>query len=213
MLAAGAAFVVALTIWLLYFSSLFAVHHISISGEQTIAAAEIESAAKVPFDTPLIDADLGRIRQRVQAMPGIESATVSRSWPQTISITVVERMPVAVVATKTGLRNIDANGVLFGHRPRRPAGIPLINLAGNVDKSALEGAVTVAASLPPSILKQVTSITVRTMDDIRLNLTQGRHIRWGNASDSATKAEVATALLRLHRRVIDVSVPSNPATG
>jgi hypothetical protein len=67
--------------------------------------------------------------------------------------------------------------------------------------------------LPPGILKEVTSITVRTMDDIRLNLTQGRRIRWGNASHSDVKAQVATALLRLHRRVIDVSVPSNPATG
>lgn len=205
--------VVALAIYLLYFSSLFAVHHVSISGEQAIAASEIETAAKVPFDTPLIDADLGQIQRRIQALPGVESASVSRSWPQTITITVTERVPVAVVSTASGLRDIDANGVMWGHLRTRPAGVPLINLTGRVDNSALRGAVTVAASLPPAILKQVTSITVRTMDDIRLNLTQGRRVRWGNATDSATKAEVATALLNRHRRIIDVSVPSNPTTG
>lgn len=204
---------VALTIWLLYFSSLLAVHHVSVSGEQTLSATEIESAAKVPFGTPLVEANLDQIRQRVQAIPGVQSATVSRSWPQTISISVTERTPVAVVSTPGGLRNIDATGVIFGRMGRRPAGLPLIQLSGSVDDSALRGAATVAASLPSSILRQVTSISVRTMDDIRLNLTQGRRVRWGSASDSTTKAEVATALLRLHKRSIDVSVPSNPTTG
>jgi cell division protein FtsQ len=211
--AVAAVVVVALTIWLLYFSSLLAVHHVSVSGEQMMTASEIETAAKAPFGTPLIDANLDQIRQRIQAMPGIQSATVSRSWPQTISITVIERVPVAVVSTPGGLRDIDASGVLFGRLDHRPAGLPLIQLSGSVDNSALRGAATVAASLPSSILKQVTSITVRTMDDIRLNLTQGRRVRWGNATDSVTKAEVATELLNLRKRIIDVSVPSNPTTG
>ena len=212
-LAGGGALVVALVVWLLYFSSLFAVHHVSVSGEQSMTSAEIEAAAKVPFDTPLIEANLDQIRRRVQAIPGVRSATVSRSWPQTISITVTERVPIAVVSTPGGLRNIDATGVMFGRMSRRPAGLPLIQLSGTVDKSALRGAAAVAASLPSSILKQVRSITVRTMDDIRLNLTQGRRVRWGSANDSTTKAEVATDLLRLGKRIIDVSVPSNPTTG
>jgi cell division protein FtsQ len=209
----GGAVVVALAVWLLYFSSLFAVHHVTVSGEQSMSATEIEAAAKVPFDTPLIEANLDQIRQRVQAIPGVQSASVSRSWPQTISITIVERVPVAVVSTPNGFRNIDATGVMFGHMGSRPAGLPLIQLFGNVDKSALRGAADVAASLPSRILRQVTSISVRTMDDIRLNLTGGRRIRWGNATDSDIKAQVATDLLRVGKRIIDVSVPSNPTTG
>ena len=212
-LAISAVVVVALAVWLLYFSSLLAVHGVSVSGERTLSATEIETAAKVPFGTPLIEANLDQIRRRVQAIPGVEAATVSRSWPQTISISVTERVPVAVVSTSGALRNIDATGVVFGRLGRRPAGLPLIQLSGSVDDSALRGAATVAASLPSSILRQVRSISVRTMDDIRLNLTQGRQVRWGSASDSGTKAEVATALLRLHKRIIDVSVPSNPTTG
>ena len=213
MAAVGAVVVVALAVWLLYFSPFLTVHHVSVSGEQAMSASDIETAAKVPFGTPLIEADLDQIRQRVQAMPGVQSASVSRSWPQTISITVTERVPVAVVSMSGDLRDIDATGVVFGRLSHRPAGVPLIRLSGSVDASALRGAATVAASLPPSILRQVTFITVRTMDDIRLNLTGGRQVRWGSATDSATKAEVATALLRLHKQIIDVSVPSNPTTG
>lgn len=209
----GGVVVIALAVWLLYFSSWFAVHHVTVSGEQSMSASEIEAAAKVQFDTPLIDANLDQIRQRVQAVPGVESASVSRSWPQTISITIVERVPVAVVSALGGFRNIDATGVMFGRMGRRPAGLPLIQLSGSVDNSALRGVAQVAASLPSSILRQVTSISVRTMDDIRLNLTGGRRVRWGNAGDSDTKAQVATDLLRLGKRIIDVSVPSNPTTG
>lgn len=213
LLGGGVAVVVALLVWLFYFSSLLAVHTVSVTGERAMTIAEIEAAAKVRFGTPLIDADLGAIRQRVQALAGIQSVTVSRSWPQTINIDVTERVPVAVVSTPAGLREIDASGVLFGHPPRRPRGLPLLELTGSVDARALRGAATVAGSLPTSILRQVSAITVRTMDDIRLNLTRGRHVRWGSANDSAIKAEVAAALLRLHNAVIDVSVPSNPTTG
>ena len=209
----GGAVAIAVLVWLFFFSSLLAVHSVSVSGQQAMTAAEIEAAAKVPFGTPLLRADLGAIRRRVQALAGIESATVSRSWPQTIDITVTERVPVAVVATSSGLHDIDATGVLFGHLRHRPVGLPLIRLSGSVDAHALRGAATVAASLPHSILRQVTSITVRSMDDIRLNLTQGRSVRWGSANNSVIKAQVATALLRLHKSRIDVSVPSNPTTG
>ena len=204
---------VALLVWLFYFSSILAVHSVSVSGEQVMTAAQIEAVAKVPFGTPLIDADLGTIQKRVQALPGIRSVQVSRSWPQTIAIEVTERVPVAVVSTPSGLHEIDSSGVLFGDLRARPSGLPLIRLTGSVDEHALRGAATVAGSLPTSILRQVTAITVRTMDDIRLNLTQGRSVRWGSAADSGVKAQVVTALLRLHKRAIDVSVPSNPTTG
>lgn len=213
LLGGGVMVLVALLVWLFYFSSLLAVHHVTVDGERAMTVAEIEAAAQVPLGTPLIEADLGAIRKRVQALAGIESVSVSRSWPQTISIAVTERVPVAVVSTPSGLREIDATGVLFGHLRRRPSGLPLIRLSGSVDERALRGAATVAGSLPTSILRQVTSIAVRTMDDIRLNLTRGRTVRWGSATNSDIKAQVATALLRLHQGVIDVSVPSNPTTG
>lgn len=208
---AGVVVIVALVVWLLYFSSLLTIHHVDITSG-SVGAAEVRTAARVPMGSPLIEADLGGIRSRVEAIPSVASASVSRSWPQTIRITVTPRVPIAVVSTGQGLQNIDASGVVFGKLSARPAGLPLITLAGSVDRSALVNAVTVAASLPSSILSQVTSITVRTMDDIRLDMSGGRWIQWGNSSDSATKAQVAAILLNQRAAHIDVSVPSNPVT-
>lgn len=204
--------VLALAVWLLYFSSLLKVHHVGISGEQIVSATDIRKAADVSMNAPLIEADLGKIRARVEAIPAVATASVSRAWPQTVSITVTERVPVAVVSAGQGLQDIDATGVVFSTLSARPAGLPMITLAGSVDRSALLNAATVAASLPSSILSQVTSITVRTMDDIRLDLSGGRWIQWGNSNDSATKAQVAVALLNQKASHIDVSVPTNPVT-
>lgn len=209
---AGALMLAVVLGWLFYFSPAFKIQHVAISGEQTIGAADIRTAAQVPMGTPLIEADLGKVRARVEKIPSVASASVSRSWPQTVSITVTERVPVAVVSTGQGLQDIDAGGVVFGHLQARPKGLPLITLAGSVDKSALVNAATVAASLPSSILSQVTSITVRTMDDIQLDMTGGRWIQWGNSDDSAIKAQVAADLLGQRAAHIDVSVPSNPVT-
>lgn len=203
-------------VWLLLFSSVFAVKHVTVTGTAACTDAELASIQKTvdgSIGSHLINADLGKIRSQMDALTCVASVVVSRSWPQTIRVAVTTRTPVAVVQTASGLRSIDATGVIFGRRLGRTQGLPLITLSGQVDRSALRGAAEAAGSLPPTILKQVTSITVRTMDDIRLNLTGGRVVFWGSASDSAIKAEVAVQFLRLHKNVINVSVPSLPTTG
>lgn len=212
----GLLVVAVVAIWLLYFSSVFAVKHVTVTGTAACTDAEIaqiKTIADGSINTPLIDANLGQIRERIEALSCVASVTASRSWPQTIAVDVTARTPVAMVQTASGLRGIDANGVIFGRRAVQRGGLPLITLSGQVDRSALLGAATAAGSLPPAILRQVTSITVRTMDDIRLNLTRGRQVFWGNASDSTIKAQVAAELLHLHNTIINVSVPSQPTTG
>ena len=204
--------VVLVAVWLVYFSPVFAVKHLKVEGASGAQRAQVEKTAQAPFDSALIDVDTNAIRRRVQHLAWVKEVSVARSWPQTITVTVVARTPVAAVQSGSTLRNIDATGVLFGSLAKQPNGVPLITLSGNVDSSGLLAAATVAGSLPRGILKRVSAIAVRTMDDIRLNLADGSTVLWGSADDSATKSQVATALLKLHSSVIDVSVPSHPTT-
>jgi cell division protein FtsQ len=58
----------------------------------------------------------------------------------------------------------------------------------------------------------VTSIAAATPDSIQLKTTSGITIVWGDASQSALKAQVAVALLDSGAKTtIDVSAPHNPA--
>lgn len=208
----GVTLVVAIVMaWLLFFSSVFGFEKVVIKGADTATVKAINEQA-IPDGSPLISLDIGAIRDRVEKLPMVQSATVSRSWPQSITITIVPRVPVAVVTVPGGYSNIDANGVVFGSRSSA-GNLPVIQLSGKVDLTARKSAALVAGSLPTEILHQVQSISVRTMDDIVLNLKGGRRVEWGSPADSETKSRIATVLLNRGSKVVDVSVPSLATTG
>lgn len=202
----------ALAVWLLFFSSVLAARTVTVVGLDRLSATKVEAAAEVPTGRPLARVDLEAVVARVENIPTVQSATASRSWPHTVEITVVERTPVAVVDRGRGLQDVDRYGVLFGH-PRRARALPLIKASPGVGTSALADAGAVAGSLPPGLARKVQYLQEESADDIVLSLRDGRTVVWGSASDSAEKAEVASRLLRQKAvRVVDVSVPGRPAT-
>jgi cell division protein FtsQ len=67
-----------------------------IDGElQRLSAAQIASAAALSPGVHLFDADLISLRARVEQLPWVAHARVSRLWPDRITIRVWERVPVA----------------------------------------------------------------------------------------------------------------------
>ncbi len=199
-------------VWLVYFSSVVAVRGVDVSGNTTISKAQIVAIAHAPIGTPLARADLAAIQARVESLPAVESASVSRSWPHTIDITVVERTPVAVVSRGAGLQAVDASGVLFGHYSSKPVDLPLVRTAPDVKADALAEAAQVVRSLRPDIAARVAYIDVKTIDAITLKMTNGITVLWGSADSSGQKAEVLAVLLRQKVHAIDVSVPGRPTT-
>lgn len=198
-------------LWVVFFSSLLAATSVEVAGAGAVLTGHVERVAKVPMDRPLARIDLDAIRARVENVAAVESASVSRSWPHTIKISVVQRTPVAVVDRGDGLQFLDAYGVVFGtvgHAGNRP----VIHAGATVDSEALAGAGAVAGSLPASLARKVTSIELNTVDDIELLLRSGQRIEWGSAADSDQKAEVAQVLLRKKVTLVDVSVPGRPST-
>src|SRR5262249_16293389 len=66
---------------------------------------------------------------------------------------------------------------------------------------------TVISSLTPQLRSVVRQVDVGSPDSIELELIDGRVIVWGDADQSAKKAQIATLLLgRAHQR-LDVSAP------
>ena len=55
-----------------------------------------------------------------------------------------------------------------------------------------------------------SSVTASSRDSVELVLMSGARVKWGDASDSARKAEVLGVLLRQPGRVYDVSAPELP---
>ena len=166
----------------------------------------------MPIGTPLARLDLGAVRTRVEAIPAVKSAEVSRDWPHGVRIAVTERTPIAVVDQGEGLRALDAEGVLFGTYASQPKQLPLVKTDAGTSEEALVEAGRVVGALPTRIARRVDAVQVASVDDIQLVLGNGRRVLWGSAESSDQKAEVLAALLKRPGNQIDVSVPGRPTT-
>lgn len=195
-----------------WFSSWLTVREVEVAGTGSLSPTAIERAARVPMDRQLARVDLAAIQARVEALPPVKSAAVSRSWPRAIQITVTERVPLAVVDRGAALQAVDEDGVLFGRYPRRPADLPLVRTRADVRAEALAEAARVVDALRADIATRVRYVDVETIDRIELQMRDGREVAWGSAEQSAQKAEVLAVLLDQKAQHIDVSVPSRPTT-
>jgi len=203
---------VAGTVWLVFFSTVLAVSGVQVDGAHVLSPAEVRRAAAVPTGVPLATVDLGAVTRRVERLPAVRSADVSRAWPDRVRVDVTERTAVAVVAPAGAggdLRGVDDSGVVFRRFPSRPRYLPVIRRGPHADADALAEAAQVAGSLTPPLAAKVAFVRVATVDRISLELRGGRTVLWGSAEDSAEKARVLAVLPR-RASFYDVSVPGQP---
>ncbi len=208
--------VIAGGVWLLYFSSYLVTRAVTVDGNSNVSAARVESTARVPIGTQLARLDVEAIRARVESIAAVERAEISRSWPHTLSITITERVPVALVdlVERGGkARTVDIRGVLFNGSG---TDLPRIRTSVETDSDALAQGARVADSLPPELRRLTAYVELDSIDTITLRLSDGRSVVWGSAASSAQKSAVALALLDGKKtgkaRVFDVSAPGRPTT-
>lgn len=196
--------------WLVFFSSVLAVKGVEVEGNRLLTVREVQRAADVPTGEPLARADLDAIRERVAALPAVESADVSRQWPDQVRIEVTERTAVAVVELDDRFRGLDANGVVFRDFTKPPHSLPLIKIAPDTRGEAMAEGAAVVGVLPDDITDRIRYVELRTVDQISLVLRNGDVVVWGSADDADEKAAVLAALLKQDGQEYDVSVPGHP---
>lgn len=200
--------VAGLAAWLVYGTSVFGVRDVRVTGTEILSPVQVRQAAEVPNGIPLARVDLDAIRARVGALVPVDRVTAYRDWPGTLVIAVVERTAVAVVPQGGRFGLLDGAGVVFQTVGPRPAHLPVVRLAtpGPQDP-ATRAALQVLAALTEELRAQLVAVAVEGSARIRLELRGERKVIWGDATESATKAKVATALLRREATTIDVSAP------
>jgi cell division protein FtsQ len=202
------------TAWVLLASPFDAVTTVQVVGTHRLTADQVRQAADIPVGRSLLRLDLSGAEQRVEQLRVVRSATVTTTWPHTVVVTVVERVPVATAQTAAGSWwLLDQDGVAVTQASSRPPGLVLVRLDPTTTApSTITAAAAVAAALPASLRAVVTDVTAQTPDSVRLDLVGGGLVRWGSAQDSATKAQVLTALLPHHAHVYDVTAPGFATT-
>ncbi len=213
----AAAAIVAVAVWALLGSSLLVVRSVTVTGAAAVPRAEVLRAAGIPPGTPLIRVDTAAVARRVEQITEVQSAQVSRDWPDTVVITIQERTPVLAVASGGGFALVDRFGVVVSHVAARPPGMVLLDTAadpGSLRGSpAVRAAVAVLHELPPQILRQVRAVTAPSPGAVTLDLRQGVTGLWGDTGRAAATAAELEILMRTKASSYDLSDPDTAVTG
>lgn len=201
--------------WAVLASSALGLREVRVAGASGAAAADVRAAVAVRDGFPLMRVQLAEVRDRVEQLPAVASATVARDWPRTLQVDVTLREPVAVAAKGAGWAWVDSEGVAFADAPAAAAkgkpGTPVLRTRRG-DVGALKSAAAVVAGLPVELLTKVESVDAESTDSVELALASGKKVVWGSPDRTSRKARVAVVLLRSvpDGKVYDVSAPDAP---
>ena len=97
-------------------ASFFQVRNVEVQGASRVSADDIQSLVRKEVEkTGVWRADLRGMNARLEQLPWIRTAVVSRVLPDGIRVRIVERVPRAVVRTASGrFRWVDDDAVLLG---------------------------------------------------------------------------------------------------
>ena len=156
----------------------FRVRRVEIVGARYLPPSEIIKRLAIDT-TESVWTALPPLARRVEKDPLVASATVERRLPGTLVVTVVEKVPVALVPARGGFRAYDRTGAALPLEPSRvPVDLPvlaardtaLFRLLGDLRDSTPE----VYARLSEvrrvgkrELVLRLTSVPVRAMADVR----------------------------------------------
>jgi cell division protein FtsQ len=205
-------------VWIVWFSSVLSVRGTDVAGRTTLTESQVLRAAQVPIGRPLARLDVEAIEARVSALARVDTVDVSRSWPHTVSITIVERRSVAWARLDGQVRGIDRNGIAFRSYGTPPDGLleAAIDVTDARDRlqtsEAVAAVVVLIADKDPQLRRDLESVTAASKDSIELTLKGGRTVMWGSSADGTRKLAVLRPLLRIDATRYDVSAPDQPTT-
>jgi cell division protein FtsQ len=200
--------------WALLGSSLLVVRHEQVAGNRLVSAAKVLAAAGIRRGTPLASVNTMAAAHRVDQIAQVRSARVTRSFPDTVVITVRERTPTLAVRAAGGYALIDGSGVTVRWAARKPARMPVLRqppaqLRGD---PGVRAAAAVLARLPRHLRTLVVGVTAPSASAVTLALRDGVTVLWGSPAKDSVKAAEVTVLLRTHARYLDVSDPAIAVT-
>jgi cell division protein FtsQ len=201
--------------WALLGSSLLVVRRIEVTGNGGLPAARVRAASGIKAGTPLARLDAAAAVRGVERLSLVLSAQVSRSWPDTVVISVRMRRAALTVASGSGFELVDPYGVVLRTVARRPAGLPLLRSAPGLlrGSAAVHAAADVLAELPAGLRQRVISVSAPSADEVTLRLRGQLTVRWGAPGRARAKSRELRALMRSTRaRFFDVSSPGEAVT-
>ncbi|MGH9065889.1 MAG: cell division protein FtsQ/DivIB [Acidimicrobiales bacterium] len=204
----------------------FRVSHLEVTGAARTGAAQVRSAAAPALHQAMVGVDTAAVAARVDRLPWVLRAQVDKSWPSTLVVSVVERVPVAEVADGSHWALLDRTGRVLAVEPARATALVALSWTGPVGPPGsplpgrAAGALAVAAAVGPvessgpAVPVPAVSVGPFPGGGVAVDLAGGAVVQLGAPSDLGPKM---TALEALEAQVdlsgvktIDLTVPGQP---
>lgn len=135
----------------------FKLGQVYLTGREHADIAVVKAALNAQPGAPILAMDLQAIQAKLQEIPEVKSATISRQLPGALSVALVERQPAAVWQREGKHMLVDEEGVVLASDSYKPEQ-PLPVVVGDDAPQHVEGLVKLlnaAPALKPQVVAAV----------------------------------------------------------
>lgn len=201
-------------------SPLFSLEEIEIAGANRTGTQDVLAIAGLEVGEPLMDADVAFAEEAISRLPWVFTAEVSRSWPRSVTIDIVERQAAANLPSNGGsYAVVDRFGRVLERIGALDNGLPVVQVPARAafpgdDVPEAVDAVRVASALPRAVAPWVVSVGVDQESGVVLELVDNGRALMGDSEQLNDKyVALATVLTRVQLQCaerIDVRVAQTP---
>lgn len=117
----------------------FPIRQVQVLGLKLSAASDVVALTGLQGGESLVFCPTGAITRQVEASPRYESVKVERVFPQTLRITLTERLPLVLLRVGNTVAEVDREGRILGRGPVPLQGdLPVIRVSATNVEAAVE---------------------------------------------------------------------------
>jgi len=202
-------------------SALLDIERVEVHGLHHVTLVEIEQRLGFKQGDPLRSVDPSKARSRIEALPRVESVSISRSWSGIVTVEISEHQPVALVMSEQDKWALVASdGRVLSEGLTLPPELPRISgvHAAGVPGSYLgsDGGVLLSllGIMPRGLADSFSSLRMdKTSGELSGTLSNSQEVIFGDTQQLPAKVVALSALLGHAKeqtwteQPLDVSVP------
>lgn len=203
-------------------SALLDVDEIAVIGTERLAPDEIRAVAGIELDEPILGLDTNAAKLRLLELTEVQDVEVTASWRGTVTIDVIERLPVARISSPEGAMIVAADGLVLDVISEATEETEtLIEITGAMFSRArtervpdvVNDALVIADVLPRDLAEITESVQI-TVDALVLRMVGGGEVSLGDARDLPEKFDAVRAFVEQVNlgclSSLNVAAPSSP---
>jgi len=145
---------------------------LTVEGMRFTSRGKIQRVFASDFGRSVFAIPVAERRRRLLAIDWVESASVSRVWPDRVMVRIRERTPIAFVSLRSSVALIDIYGVLLDVPPQSHFSFPVLNgISDETSEAARRDQVDAFLHLQQdlgSLAKDVSEVNVADLDNLRM---------------------------------------------